>query len=268
MKTRGYWADLSRPDFLRLDAKATIAVLPIGAIEQHGPHLPVSVDSDLTDATLRRCLPLLDPSLSVLIMPTISVGKSMEHVNHPGTISLSSDTFTRVVMEYGASVARAGIRKLVLCNGHGGNRAPLGNVLRDLRIEHGLITVLCSWSSFYDASELVGDDEYRHGIHGGDHETSAMLACRGDRVDMSRAENFRTVTDSWRQDFDFLDINGPAQVGWIIDDLCDSGASGNAAAATREKGEAILDNSARGMARFLAEFDRFEMLPPHDDGHV
>ena len=259
MKTQGYWADLSRHDFARLDAASTIAILPTGAIEQHGPHLPVSVDTDLTNETLRRSLDYLDESLSVLIMPTISVGKSSEHANHPGTISLSTDTFTRVVMEYGASAANAGIRKLVLCNGHGGNRAPLGNVLRDLRIEQGLITALCSWSSFYDASELVGADEYWQGIHGGDHETSAMLACRGDRVDMSRAENFRTATDDWRRDFEYIDIGGPAQVGWVMDDLCASGASGNAAAATRGKGEKILDGSARGLARFLAEFDRFEM---------
>ncbi len=262
MKTQAYWADLSRRDFARLDADATIAVLPIGSMEQHGPHLPVSVDTDLTNETLRRSFAYLEPSLSVLVMPAISIGKSMEHANHPGTISLGTETFTRMVMEYGASVARAGIRKLVLCNGHGGNRAPLGNALRDLRIEQGLITVLCSWSSFYDASEVVGADEYRHGIHGGDHETSAMLACRGDRVDMTLAEDFRTATDRWRQDFDFLDIGGPAQVGWIMDDLCASGASGNAAAATRAKGETILDNSARGLARFLAEFDRFEMAPP------
>ena len=130
MKTQGYWADLSRRDFARLDAAVTIAVLPIGAFEQHGPHLPVSVDTDLTNETLRRSFAYLEPSLSVLVMPAISVGKSMEHANHPGTISLGTETFTRVVMEYGASVARAGIRKLVLCNGHGGNRAPLGNALR------------------------------------------------------------------------------------------------------------------------------------------
>ena len=259
MKTQGYWADLSRRDFARLDTAATIAVLPLGSIEQHGPHLPVSVDTDLTNETLGRSLAYLEPSLSVLILPIISVGKSVEHANHPGTLSLGTETFTRVVMEYGAGVARAGLRKLLLCNGHGGNRAPLGNALRDLRVEHGLITALCSWSSFYDAAELVGADEYRHGIHGGDHETSAMLACRGNRVDMSLAEDFRTATDAWRRDFEFLDLGGPAQVGWIVDDLCLSGASGNAAAATREKGEAILDNSARGLARFLAEFDRFEM---------
>ena len=264
MKTQGYWADLSRHDFARLDAASTIAILPIGAIEQHGPHLPVSVDTDLTDETLRRCLPYLDPSLSILIMPTISVGKSSEHANHPGTISLSTDTFTRVVMECGASVARAGIRKILLCNGHGGNRAPLGNVLRDLRIEQGLITMLCSWSSFYDASEVVGADEYWNGIHGGDHETSAMLACRGNRVEMSRAEDFRTTTDAWRRDYEYINISGPAQVGWVMDDLCESGASGNAAAATTEKGEKILDNAARGLARFLAEFDRFEMDPLKD----
>ena len=265
MKRQGYWKDLSRLDFAALDAAATIAILPTGSIEQHGPHLPVSVDSDLTEETLRRCLEHLDPSLSVLIMPTISVGKSLEHANHPGTISLGTETFTRVVMEYGASVARAGIRKLVLCNGHGGNRAPLGNALRDLRVEHGLITVLCSWSSFFDASEIVGGDEYRHGIHGGDHETSAMLACRADVVDMSRARDFRTATDAWRRDFETLDIGGPAQVGWIMDDLSASGASGNAGAASRDKGEKILDGSARGLARFLAEFDRFEMTPPRPE---
>jgi creatinine amidohydrolase len=131
MTEKRFWADLTAEEFKELDAARAIAVLPLGAIEQHGPHLPVSVDRDIVDEVVRRSLPLLKESLSVLFLPTMALGKSNEHIAFPGTLTLSAATLIRAWMEIGDSVARAGLRKLVLFNGHGGNVAAMDIVARD-----------------------------------------------------------------------------------------------------------------------------------------
>jgi creatinine amidohydrolase len=267
MKRQGYWADLSAADFAALDAARTIAVLPVGAIEQHGPHLPVSVDRDLVEEVVKRSLPLLDDDLSVLFLPTQQIGKSNEHIAFAGTLTLSAETLMRVWMEIGASVARAGIRKLVLFNGHGGNVAAMDMVARDLRARHGMLTASCSWFQFSSSQDVLDAYEMVHGIHGGDGETSAMLAVRPDLVDMGQARNFRSRGEDWAETHEHVGVGGKAvKLGWLIDDLNQEGACGNAAAANPDKGEKLLLASAKGFAEFLVEFDKMSAagLSAHD----
>lgn len=254
----GHWADLTAPEFAALDRKAAVAILPVGAIEQHGPHLAMSVDRDLTMAVLARAMPLIDPALTVLALPVQAIGKSTEHQAWPGTLSLSADTLLRVLHDIAASVHRAGILRLMLLNGHGGNRALLDLAARDLRADLGLITAHVAWDDLADADSVVGPDEARDGLHAGDVETSAMLATLPEKVRMGLAEGFGSAHLQWNDSFPGLGLGAaPLRPGWLMADLNPKGAIGNAAAATAEKGERLLANSAGTLARLIGAFARF-----------
>ena len=189
MSVQGYWADLPSSAFPDLP-DGTVAVLPLGATEQHGPHLPLSVDSDLIDAVAAKMLQSLSPEQSVLILPTLTITKSDEHATFPGTLTLSAETLLAVLREVGASIARAGVKRLVLFNGHGGNSALLQVAARELRIRHDLVVVSCSWGGFAEWKGLFDPADYADDIHAGDSETSAMLAIRPERVDMDEGAGF------------------------------------------------------------------------------
>lgn len=254
----GQWADLTAPEFAALDRATAVAILPIGAIEQHGPHLAMSVDRDLTLAVLTRALPLIAPSLTVLALPVQAIGKSTEHQAWPGTLSLSADTLLRILHDIAASVHRAGIPRLMILNGHGGNRALLELACRDLRAELGLITAHVAWDDLALAESVVGDFEARNGLHAGDVESSAMLAAHPDKVHMHRAEDFGSAHVAWQDSHPDLGLGAASlRPGWLMADLNPKGAIGNAAAATAEKGNALLANAALALARLVGDFARF-----------
>ncbi len=258
MSVQGYWADLSSPAFKDLP-RDTIAVLPLGAIEQHGPHLPVSVDRDLADAVVGRAIRALAPDQNVLFLPTLSVTKSGEHDAFHGTLSLSAETLLAVLRDIGASVARAGMQRLVLLNAHGGNTAVLEIAAREMRIAQDLIVVSCSWFGFADYGGLFDPDTLSFDIHAGDTETSAMLAAQPEKVDMSKAQDFVPAMAQWAEDFRFIGLNGQAaRPAWVAEDMHPEGACGNAAVATAEKGEQLLTSAAQNFAAFLVEFVRFD----------
>ena len=258
MSIQGYWADQTAPAFRELPGDL-VAVLPVGAIEQHGPHLPVSVDRDLVEAVTAQCLARLDSAQNVLVLPTLAITKSGEHDRHPGTLSLTAETLLVNLRDVGASVSRAGVSRLVLFNGHGGNNAVLDIVARDLRMAHDMIVATCSWFGFADYDGVIDNAALAHDLHAGDIETSAMLAARPELVDMSKAKNFVTAMQGWEGANRFTGLTGqPARPAWIIDDLNADGACGDALVATAEKGAQLLDSAARNFAQFLLEFARFD----------
>jgi creatinine amidohydrolase len=252
------WADLSRAQFAALDRSRTIVVLPVGAIEQHGPHLPVSVDRDLAEEVMKRSLGHLPTDLPVLALPGFGYGKSNEHGAIPGTISLSAETLLHLLGDIGASLARTGFRRLVLLNAHGGNTPVLDIAARDLKVAHGLRTATCNWYNFNEADRHGDTRENTFGIHAGLIETSAMLALKPDRVAMEKAADFGNAAEDWQAEFRHVGLTpGRARPGWTIEDLSEAGACGNAAAATAELGEELLAAAGRNFASFLAEFARF-----------
>lgn len=246
-----FWADYTAQDFAGLDRAGLVAVLPVGAIEQHGPHLPLSVDRDILDGIIAAALPLMPADLPALILPTCAVGKSDEHSAYPGTLTLSAQTLIALWSDIGASVARAGVRRIVLLNSHGGQMAPLDIVARDLRIRHGMIAVAANWFAWGTPPGLLSDPEARHGIHAGQMETAMMLALRPDLVAMDRAQDFVPLTA--RLGTRHLGLTPAGRLGWQAQDLHPAGAAGNATLATAADGQRFIDHAARELVALLAE---------------
>ena len=255
-----FWADLTTRHFAQLAASPVIdrvvAVLPVAATEQHGPHLPVSVDTTLVDGVITAAVPHLAADAPVLFLPTQQVGKSNEHIRFPGTLSLSAQTVISIWMELGACVARAGIRKLVLFNSHGGQVSLMDIVARDLRTEHDLIVYSSNWYSLPLGDAVTGlfsAHEHRFGVHAGDMETSMMLALREQYVDMKRAQNFSNSSEERAARYPILGNGTSAKLGWQMQDYNPAGAAGNAAAATAVKGRALIDAAGLQLALLLRE---------------
>ncbi len=251
------WLDLTWEDFASRDMSRAIAILPVAAVEQHGPHLPVGVDTHIGQGYLDRVMGLVPDDLDVLVLPLQAVGKSNEHLRFPGTLTLSAETAIRAWTEIGESVHRAGCRKLVLVNSHGGNVAVMDIVARDLRVRLDMLVVTSAWHRFGYPEGLYGADELRHGIHAGEIETSLMLAFRPDTVRMDKAERFVSRTVAMERDLTHLRAMHPAGFGWMAGDLHPRGAVGDAAAATPEKGQASADFGAAAFVELLRDVDRF-----------
>jgi creatinine amidohydrolase len=225
-----YWSELATTDFAGLDPEKAIAVLPVAAIEQHGPHLPIGTDTLIAEGMIGEVVKRLPNDLSILILPTQAIGKSNEHLRSPGTLTLTAETALGAWVEIGESVHRAGVRKLVLVNSHFG--LPAG---------------------------LYTDEEAAVGIHAGDIETSLMLHFRPDLVRMDKAQNFAPATIEIAKEFAHLRPTGFTAFGWIAQDLHPSGAAGDASRATAEKGRATAEFQALQFIKLLQDVVRFSL---------
>ena len=257
-----FWAELSTADFAGLDPATTVAVLPLGATEQHGPHLPLAVDHCLVDGIVAQALPQLSSDLPVLVLPTQEVGYSPEHADFPGTLTLPVEAVIATWVALGECVARAGVRKLLLFNAHGGQVSLMDIVARELRMRSRLIVYGCSWWNLPlgDAvTQLFSADEHRFGVHAGDMETSLMLALRSGSVRMQHAKNFRSTSQDRAAQYPVLGNGRSAKLGWAMQDYNDKGAAGNAAAATADKGRRVLEAAGTQLAVLLQEIARLPL---------
>ena len=255
-----FWADLSTRDFAALQstgqAAQLVAVLPVAAVEQHGPHLPLSVDATLLQGVIDAALPLLGGDVPALFLPPQNIGLSTEHENFSGTLTLSPATVIALWTELGACVARAGVKKLLIFNSHGGNVAVMDIVARELRQRHGLLVYSASWFSLPQPPEVQGlfsAQEHRFGIHAGEIETSMMLHLAPSAVHMEHARDFRSTSQDRAERYAILGNGKSAKLGWQMQDYHVAGAVGNAAAATADKGRAVVDAAAQQLVRLLQE---------------
>lgn len=243
-----HWSDLSSAD---LSHRAqSIALLPLGALEQHGPHLPLGTDMILAEAMAQRAAAAAQTA-DVLMMPVQSYAASVEHHDWPGTVWIEAEELVAILCAVGRGVARAGLRKLVILNAHGGNQPAIQIAARRLRKDHGLMCVSAGWMVLgvgdHAPASRAGD------IHGGFLETSAMLHLRPDLVDMTRAENFTPLSEKLAAENDHLRMMGAVNTGWVARDLHASGAAGNAAAASTEAGATIVDTATARLGALLDE---------------
>lgn len=255
-----FWADLSTRDFSEARASGlaeqTVAVLPVAAVEQHGPHLPLHVDATLLQGVIDAALPQLPADLPVLFLPPQNVGFSTEHTAFPGTLTLSPATVIALWTELGACVARAGVKKLLLLNGHGGQVSVMDIVARELRQQCGLLVYSASWFSLPlpDAVQgLFSAEEHRFGIHAGEIETSMMLHLAPETVRMEHAAQWRSSSQDRAERYAVLGNGRSAKMGWAMQDYHPSGAVGNAAGATADKGRAVVQAAGAALVQLLQE---------------
>ncbi len=253
------WADMSWRDFAAADMGAAVAVLPVGAIEQHGPHLPVGVDADLNEGYLKRVIARVPADWPALFLPPQAIGASDEHSEYPGTLTLSTETLTRVLTEIGASVARAGCRKLVFINAHGGNNSAIDAAALALRARFAMLAVHASWRRLGYPEGLFSERERAHGVHGGDIETSLMLAFRPGAVKMSEARDFTSADEAMAKDFKRLRAAPPSGFAWMASDLNPGGAVGDAANASAARGEACAEHGAAAFIELLGDVLAFDL---------
>ncbi len=254
-----FWSDLTTLDFAGLDPETTIVIVPVAATEQHGPHLPVSTDTTIAEHMIAETARQLPAELDVLVLPVQSIGKSNEHLRSPGTLTLSARLALETWTELGECVHRAGLRKIVFVNSHGGNLDVLNVVARELRVRLQMFAVVCTWRRFGLPPGMYTQAETEFGIHAGDIETSLMLHFRPDLVRMDKAGTFWPASREIATEFDVLRATGFSAFAWIAQDLQSSGAAGDASIGTAEKGKATAEFQAERFIALLKDVKRFEL---------
>lgn len=254
-----HWRDMGWQDFGAIDSARAVAVMPVAAIEQHGPHLPVSVDSDLNAGIVAAAAPLVGDDVPVYLLPQLPVGKSNEHGAYPGTLSIGAATLIAMWTDIADSVVRAGFRKLLIFNSHGGQPQLVDVVVRDLRVRHGMFAVAASSYALGLPDGLFDAREELYGIHAGDIETSMMMHLRPDVVHTDKIDDFPSAGQAIERDHEVLRLEGGIGIGWMTQDVNASGAVGDPRGATAEKGAVAIAHAARRLARLLAEISAYPL---------
>lgn len=254
------WQDLSTDQFESFDPERTVALLPVGAIEPHGPHLPLSTDATIAEELTHRAATLVPDDVPLLVLPTQHIGKSTEHLQFDGVLTHSAETLLKSWMEIGESVNRAGIKKLVFFNAHGGQPQIMEICCRELRIKYDMVVVGASgWSFGKPDLEDVPEDERKFGIHAGQVETSMMLYLRPDLVKMDKAERYEGLLAEVEDRFKWLRVIGSTYMGWQAQDLHKCGCSGDATLANAKIGELYCNHYIEAMAAMLQEVSEYPL---------
>ena len=256
-----HWEALTSPDFAALDPATTVALLPMGAIEQHGPHLPVGTDSRIGDAIVDAALARPGSSGTVLRLPTQRIGVSPEHASFPGSLSLEAEVALAVLMAIGGSVAATPVRKLIVFNTHGGQPQILDLAAPRLRREAGLLVVRATYFRFGTPPGLIPEAEARYGLHGGTLETSLMQAIAPELVRTEHCRDFPSRAAELEQGCEVLQVEGTTGIGWLAEDLNPHGVVGDAASASAELGRQLLDHYAAVLAALIADVQRLHWQP-------
>lgn len=253
------WAECGRAQLGEMDLASAVAILPVAAIEQHGPHLPFGVDLIINEGLLEQARAAWQGGCDVVCCPCLPIGKSDEHAAFAGTLTLDAATLTQSLVEIGHGIAASGIRRLVIMSSHGGNSEVMGIAARRLRLEADMLVVPTNWARMGLPEGVIEADEARFGIHGGDIETSLMLHLRPDLVDMDRAGDFVSAARAMESEFEVLRGGGPTGFSWATGDLNSTGAIGNAGAATARKGAAIAAHQVQRFGALIADMSRFDL---------
>lgn len=254
-----WWADKAPQDIARIAAQGGVGVLPLAAIEQHGAHLPLSTDLDIALGLLQAALPRLRKGLPVCVLPPLAVGLSLEHSAFAGTLSLSPETALAVLGELGDGVARAGFRRLVLFNSHGGNKAIVDLAALKLRAAHGMLVVKANYFRFAPPADALPAAELRHGLHGGALETSMMLHLAPHKVRRDAVDDFVPLGARLAADGRLLGPEGEAGFAWMAQDLHPSGAAGNARLADAALGRRLVTHFGAALARVIEDAHDFDL---------
>jgi creatinine amidohydrolase len=248
-------ADLRAPEVAERLTGRSIVIQPLGAIEQHGPHLPLSTDALVATAVAEAAIVECGDEVDAWLLPTLSYTKSNEHAWSPGTIWLSATTLLSVLDDIGRCIARTPAQRLVFLNGHGGNSALLNVANRELRLAHGLMTFLAHPGLPADQGGASPPDELGMGVHGGTEETSLMLHLAPELVRMDLAE--RRVPEKLAANR-HVRFGGRVSFGWLSNDFFPEGYVGDPTVATADHGKTVFEGAVRGFGEALREIAAFD----------
>lgn len=251
--------ELTAPEFAGLVHPDLIAILPVAAIEPHGPHLPLSTDCDIARGHLGALSGSLAPGRDVLVLPLQAIGHSLEHLPIAGTFTHAAETLLTAWSDVVRPFRMAGGRRLVVVSSHGGNSEIVGLLTTRLRAEFGMLAVTAAWMRFGQPEGLFSAEELAHGIHGGDVETSLMLHYKPAAVRREALADFTSKAARWDAGSSWLHFHGKTRPGWLSRDLNDDGVVGNAVAASAEKGAASARHALRGFAELVEDVAHFDI---------
>jgi creatinine amidohydrolase len=249
---------MSDAEIKSADTSKWIAVLPLGAHEQHGPHLPFDTDTIIAKGMACSLAAGVSEEFPITFLPTETVGYSIEHMDFEGSKTLGFDEAVNRWVGIGEKLALQGIRKMLILNAHGGNSPLMTIVATELRVKFNMFCVATSWTRFVVPGDVISHEEKAYGIHGGDIETSVVLALTPQAVDMGKADNFPNFQETLSEQNKYLRAYGPHAFGWKSQDLNPQGVNGNAAAATSAKGEALIIQATTGLVELVEEMHRFD----------
>lgn len=254
------WRELTSGELGKMADSDPVAVLPLAAVEQHGPHLPLATDGIIGAGLLDAALEDLADEVPVLVLPTQIIGTSPEHASFPGTLSLEPDTLGRVLRELGGSLARAGLRRLVVSNSHGGNRSVVDTAALALRRDHGMLVVKAHYFRFPRPADVdLPEREWIHGLHGGALETAMMLHLRPDLVRREAIDSFPSLGEELASSLVRVAPEGQAAFAWSAEDLSAQGVVGDATLADADMGARLVRHYASCLADVIDDARRFPL---------
>ena len=222
------WHEMTSPQVAELVESDPVAILPIAAVEQHGPHLPLSTDVEIGDGLVRAAIARLD-DVPHVVLPAQTIGASPEHRSFPGTLTLTPDSLGDALVELAGSLCQAGIRRLVLSNSHGGNKAVLDAAALQIRFEYDMLAVKANYFRFPRPIEVdLPEVEWVHGLHGGAVETAMMLHLRPELVRTSEIRRFESFGEDLERQLTWVRPEGVAPFAWLAPDLNPRGVTGDA----------------------------------------
>lgn len=267
-----HWQDLTSAEAAGLDPARTVVAFPVGATEQHGPHLPLGTDTLIAEGVAARFMALVPPDLPVVVLPGLAFGKSNEHQDFAGTLTLSAETMIRMLREIGTGVARTGLRKMLFVNAHGGQPQVLDIVAQDLRADHGMIVHVANVWRLMDRPAHFPPGELAQGLHGGAVETSLMLSLRPDLVRSGRIGTFPSAIAALGARHPKLAGGGRPAFAWQAQDLNPAGAVGDARLARPEIGARLIDDAAAALVALARELSALPLetarTRPNARGHI
>ncbi|KQT45259.1 creatininase [Aureimonas sp. Leaf454] len=243
----------------RFDLERFVVLLPVAAVEQHGPHLPLGTDAMIADGMIETLLGVLDETRRVVVVEPLRLGASLEHADFPGTLDLGFALTQETIVQAGRGLHAAGFRRIAIVSSHGGNTPSIDSGALVLRRTLGLLVATGSWMRFGVPDGVLPREELAHGIHGGAVETALMLHFRPDLVRTDRIGHAVSLQAKLEARHAHLRAHGRLGFGWMARDLNASGVVGDARLATADMGRAIARHQAEGCAAFLGDIEGFDL---------